>query len=122
MMDKIKPRHVRKAWSVAWPLSERADTTMFEAYLFHLYTHAWKPAIQSKLSCKTRVPPKSIVYAALIKVSVWIIIRGNDGTDIQVCLDNSDLYNSESAITRTTFGQRNPAGQLNCFSITRNLL
>ena len=41
---------------------------------------------------------------------------------LQVCLDNSDLYNSESAITRTIFGRRNPGRQLNYVSITRNPL
>ena len=41
---------------------------------------------------------------------------------IQVCLDKSDLYNSESAATRTTFRRQNPACRLNCVSITRNPL
>ena len=38
---------------------------------------------------------------------------------IQVCLDNSDTYNSESAITRTLFRQKYCARRLKCVSITR---
>ena len=41
---------------------------------------------------------------------------------VQVCLDDSSLYNSESTITRTTFGRQNPACRLNCVSRTRNPL
>ena len=35
---------------------------------------------------------------------------------VQVCLDNSDLHNSESAGTRTTFRRRNPASTELCFN------
>ena len=38
---------------------------------------------------------------------------------VQVGEDNSNTYNSDSAITRTLFGRRNRARQLKCVSITR---
>ena len=37
----------------------------------------------------------------------------NQSLQVHVCLDNLDLHNPESAMTRTTFGRQSPC-RLNC--------
>ena len=56
--------------------------------------------------------------AGLQRIQVRELIYKSYIAYVQVGPGNSYLYNSQSAITRTTFGRRNPARRLNCVSIT----
>ena len=71
--------------------------------------------------CRFRISQYSIWFWENIDINIIFILQVYINY-VQVCLDNSDLYNSESAITRTIFERWNPGRQLNYVSITRNPL
>ena len=50
---------------------------------------------------------------------LYLCMLGSMTNVLQVCLDNSDTYNSDSAITRTLFGRKNRDRRLKCVLITR---